>query len=188
MGLRLFVAVDLGASVRRSMERLQQELRPLAPGARWVSPEKAHLTLAFLGSTEASRVPGLVEALRAAGAEVPPFQLEIEGGGAFGSRQRPHVLWAGVAGDTAALVELHRRTDAGLQPLGYQPEEREYRPHLTLARAADPRGDKGLRRCAEAMEGRSLGAARIDRVILFRSELKRGGAVYTPLAEEALGS
>lgn len=188
MGLRLFVAVDLGEKVRRSMERLLEELRPLAPEARWVAPEKAHLTLAFLGSTEESLVPRLVEALRAAAAAAAPFQLRIQGGGAFGSRQRPRVLWAGVEGDTAALLALHGRTDAGLQPLGYQPEAREYRPHLTLARARDPRGDRGLRPCAEALDGRSLGVAQIDRLILFRSELRRGGAHYTPLAEVALGS
>jgi len=188
MGLRLFVAVDLGEQVRRNLELLQEELRPLARDARWVPPEKAHLTLVFLGSTEEPAVPGLVEALRSAAAPAAPFELQVQGGGAFGSRQRPRVLWAGVEGDTAALLALQQRTSDALAPLGYQPEKREYRPHLTLARARDLRGDRDLRRCAESLAGRSLGAARIDRVILLRSELRRGGARYTPVAEAVLGA
>ena len=57
MGWRLFVAVDLGASVRRALDRIQRKLQPLARDARWVDPQNAHLTLAFLGSMEEALVP-----------------------------------------------------------------------------------------------------------------------------------
>ena len=187
MGWRLFVAVSLGAEVYRALEQVQEEMRRRAPRARWVAPEKAHLTLAFLGSTEESLVPGLGEALARAAAAVAPFHLRISGGGTFGSRRKPRVLWVGVEGDTAALAALQQATVAALLPFGYQPEHREFRPHLTLARAADPRGDPGLSRCAELLAGRSLGAARVDRLILFRSEIRPGGARYTSLAEPPLG-
>jgi len=187
MGWRLFVAVHLGEDVRRSLERLQAELRALSPRSRWVPPENALLTLAFLGSVEEALVPRLSEAVGAVAAGAAPFGLEVLGGGAFGSSRRPRVLWAGVEGDLPALSALHRRTEEALQPLGYRPEAREYRPHLTLARARDERGDRQLARAAAALVGRSLGASRIDRLILFRSHPGPGGARYTPLVEPALG-
>ena len=186
MGWRLFVAVDLGAEVHRALESLQVELRPLAPKARWVPPENAHLTLAFLGSTEEAQVPELSRALEAVAGRAKPFDLQFQGGGAFGSSKKPRVLWVGVEGDTAALQRLHGWTEAALKPLGYQPEDRDYRPHLTLARARDPRGDPKLSRCALALAERALGAARIDRLILFRSQPGPGGSKYTPLAEPPL--
>lgn len=187
MGWRLFVAVDLGEEVRRALAALQEELRPQARHARWVAPENAHLTLAFLGSMEEAMVPRLSEALGGVAAKAAPFELRCRGGGAFGAKKHPRVLWVGVEGELAALAVLHQRTEAALQPLGYQPEQREYRPHLTLARAKDPRGDPRLARCAEGLADRSLGASHVDRVILFRSQPGRGGSRYTPLAEPALG-
>jgi RNA 2',3'-cyclic 3'-phosphodiesterase len=187
VGWRLFVAVDLGEAVRRALHRLQDELRALAPKARWAPPENAHLTLAFLGSTEEALVPKLSDVLAGVASQAAPFDLQLTGGGAFGSSKKPRVLWVGVEGALAALAELHRRTEAALQPMGYQPERREYRPHLTLARARDPRGDPRLARCAQALAGRALGTARIDRLILFRSQPGPGGSKYTPLAEPPLG-
>src|SRR5207248_1568292 len=98
MGWRLFVAVDLGAEVRRALEALEGELRPQARDARWVAPENAHLTLAFLGGMEEAAVPGLSEALGQVAARAAPFQLLVQGGGAFGTSKKPRVLWVGVEG------------------------------------------------------------------------------------------
>src|SRR5262245_61036966 len=117
MGWRLFVAVDLGAPVRRALERLQRELQPLARDARWVDPENAHLTLAFLGSMEETLVPALSGALGKVAAPAAPFDLRLEGGGAFGGSKKPRVLWVGVEGDVAQLQALHASTEAALQPL-----------------------------------------------------------------------
>lgn len=186
MGWRLFVAVDLGAKVRRALEALEAELKALAPKARWVPPENAHLTLAFLGSMEEAKVPELSAALEAVARRARPFDLQVRGGGGFGSSKKPRVLWVGVEGDTAQLQQLHEWTEAALQPLGYQPEHRDFRPHLTLARARDPRGDPKLSRCAAALAERALGESRIDRLILFRSHPGPGGSKYTPLAEPPL--
>ncbi|HYV47738.1 MAG TPA: RNA 2',3'-cyclic phosphodiesterase [Myxococcaceae bacterium] len=186
MGWRLFVAVDLGAKVRRALEALQSELSTLAPRARWGPPSNAHLTLAFLGSMEEAKVPELSRALEGVATRAAPFDLQLRGGGAFGSPKKPRVLWVGVEGDTARLHQLQAWTGSALQPLGYEPEERDYRPHLTLARARDPRGDPGLARCAGALADRALGAARVDRLILFRSQPGPGGSKYTPLAEPPL--
>src|SRR3954467_352765 len=107
MGWRLFVAVDLGEAVRRALDQLQRELKPLARDARWAAPENAHLTLAFLGSMEEALVPQLSGALGAVAAEAAPLQLHLQGGGAFGSSKRPRVLWVGVEGDVAPLQALH---------------------------------------------------------------------------------
>src|SRR6185295_11606101 len=119
MGWRLFVAVDLGTAVRRALDELERELKPLARDARWVAPENAHLTLAFLGSMEEARVPELSKALGPVAAGAAPFELRLQGGGAFGSSRKPRVLWVGVEGDVATLQALHGRTEAALQPFGY---------------------------------------------------------------------
>src|SRR6185436_3872818 len=176
MGLRLFVALDLGDSIRRGMGKLIARLEDRAPKARWVNPHNVHLTLAFLGQTEEALVPKLESALAEVASRARPFELEVAGAGGFGTKAHPRVLWVGVEGELAALHELHQSVEKALAPFGYQPEHRAFRPHLTLARTKELRGDPALAKCVADAGEKPLGSTRVDRVILFRSQLGPGGA------------
>jgi 2'-5' RNA ligase len=176
--MRLFTAVTLGPTIEARTTAELQRLRTVAPQVRFVKAEGVHLTLVFLGDVEEARLPSLREALEPVGPRHAPFVLSVGGGGSFGSPSRPRVLWADVRGETEALKALHADTAAALQPLGFEPERREYTAHLTLARAKDPRGDPALRRCVEALEGTDFGEGRVDRLVLFES---RGGHYHSLL-------
>lgn len=179
--MRLFVAVTLGPTVTQRAEAAVQRLRPLAPRARWARLEGLHLTLAFLGDTDPARVPALGEALHAVAARHAPLRLGAGGGGSFGSRGRPRVLWADVRGDVAALQALQADVARALEPLGLAPERRPYTAHLTLARAKDPRGDPSLAACVEALAQEDWGEGEVRGLVLFES---RGG--YHPRVEAPL--
>jgi 2'-5' RNA ligase len=101
---------------------------------RWITPDRWHLTLLFLGTVPADRVPGLVEAAGPAVAAAPPMTLRLAGGGRFGSRRRPQVAWAGLDGDVAPLVDLAGRLAEAAGSLRLPVEVRPFRPHLTLGR------------------------------------------------------
>jgi 2'-5' RNA ligase len=180
--MRLFTAVTLGATIEARATAELERLRALAPHARWVKAEGVHLTLVFLGDVEEARLPSLREALQTVGPLHAPFVLSVGGGGSFGSPAHPRVLWADVRGAKDALKALQADTAAALQPLGFEPEHREYTAHLTLARAKAPRGDPGLARCAQALEASDFGEGRVDRLVLFES---RGGH-YHPRLEVPL--
>jgi 2'-5' RNA ligase len=76
---------------------------------------------------------------------------------------------------------------AALVPLGYAPEDRAFKAHLTLARSRDPRGDEGLAGASEALRDIDLGEAAIDALVLFRSDLSAAGPRYTALGRYSLG-
>ena len=86
---RLFVALDLPAAVKRSLEPLGKGLGDV----RWLLPEQQHLTLRFIGDVDNGAMHDVVEAL----ATVParPFQLMLKGLGHFPPRGEPRVLWGG---------------------------------------------------------------------------------------------
>jgi len=181
--MRLFTAVTLGTAIEASTAARIQHLRALAPRARWVKTERLHLTLVFLGDVDEARLPALREALTPVGARHAPFLLSVAGGGAFGAPEHPRVLWADVRGATEALKALQADTARVLQPLGFEPEHREYTAHLTLARSRAPRGDAALASCVQALSETTLGEGRVDRLVLFES---RGGH-YHPQLEVMLG-
>jgi 2'-5' RNA ligase len=168
--MRLFTAVTLGSAVEAKVTADIERLRSLAPGARWVNPHGVHLTLVFLGEVDAARLPELEEVLTRAAGHHAPFTLTIEGGGYFGPPRHPHVLWAGVGGDTAALGALQAEVAAVLEPLGFPREKRMYTAHLTLARSRDPKGDPAFAECKKALQDEHWGEARVEHLILFESK------------------
>ena len=128
---RLFVALDLPDSVKRSLEPLARGLGDV----RWTLSDQQHLTLRFIGEVGNGAVPEVVEAL----ATVPavPFELSLEGLGHFPPRGEPRVLWVGVQ-KSAELARLKRRIDRALEQAGIPPDGRKFAPHVTLARVRDP--------------------------------------------------
>ncbi len=184
--IRLFIAVELGEAVNARVACEIARVRRRAPEAKWVRPEAVHITLAFLGWVPDERVGQYRQALERVASKHAPLTLYVRGGGTFGSSKRPRVLWLGIEGDVERLAEVQADLTKELLPLGYEPENRPFKPHLTLARARDKAGDKGLAACAEMLANVDLGESHVGELVLFQSQLSPKGAVYTPLFRPAL--
>jgi 2'-5' RNA ligase len=184
--MRLFIAIDLGQAVRALVEKEIERLRALAPNAKWVKAEGIHVTLAFLGHLEDARAEEVKAIVSDVAGRHPPLQLGVEGIGGFGSSARPRVLWAGLTGDLEPLASIKTDLEKRMTPFGYEPEKRAFKPHLTLARARMPNGDSALARCLRVSQVDSFGSAKVNRLILFRSDLSPKGAKYTALCEPRL--
>lgn len=188
--LRLFLAGPLPDGLQSALFETLTSARRAAAQARWVRPGHLHLTLAFFGETDASKVPGLVAGLAAVAARHPPQSLGLHGVGCFGRPRAPTLLFAELDGNLSALRALEADVAATLGPLGLLGGEtaRPFHPHLTLARSRSRQGDAALSRCQRALRQEALGAFRLERMVLFRSELLPTGPTYTALADFPLGS
>lgn len=186
MPLRAFVAVDLGEAIAVRCHQAVAAARALAPRARWGSGS-AHLTLVFLGGVDESAAVAIADAVTTVAARHAPMTFRLQGAGSFGPRARPRVLWLGIDGDTRPLAALQTDLASALEAFGAEREVRDYRPHLTLARARDPRGDRGLAAARDALADLDLGEVAADAVTLFRSDLSPQGARHTALARSPLG-
>jgi RNA 2',3'-cyclic 3'-phosphodiesterase len=164
--------------VRERLAAQVERLRPLARDVAWVGPDNFHLTLKFLGGVEAARLDAIAAALADAAATCGAFDLGVGDLGAFPSRTRPRVLWAGIDDGAAAAATLASRLDVVLAPLGLPPEGRAFSAHVTLGRVRAPRPNPRL---AQALSGGAFGRQRVDRLSLMRSELSPRGARYTEL-------
>lgn len=183
--LRLFVAVDLPGEVREALGRLQGGLKSHdLSHLRWVRPQGIHLTLKFLGETPAGRVAAITTALAGATGGRRSFRLALGEPGTFGNRRGPRVLWLDVIGDIEPLRELQAAVEEALVEVGFPPEDRRFSPHLTLARVPQPARPGTGERIAQALRAVTPPRAEFDvrEVVLMRSTLQPGGAVYERLA------
>ncbi|MGA8604830.1 MAG: RNA 2',3'-cyclic phosphodiesterase [Thermoplasmata archaeon] len=165
--MRMFVAVEVPSSV-------EEASRALAP---------EHLTLHFLGKIPAERVGSIVAALTPLGAAVAPFDLTLEGVGAFPSRERPRVVWVGGTEGAAELIRLAALVRQALAAEGGSNHDEPFVPHLTLfrVRSADDR-----RRAEDLLAGRvpppTPRRVRVGEFVLKESELSSRGATHRTIA------
>jgi 2'-5' RNA ligase len=177
--VRAFVALELEARLREAMAELQSRLRPRLGAIHLVRPEGIHLTLRFLGSTTPQQADAMRPILAAAASACPPAEVPVSGLGTFPERGSPRVLWLGLE-VPPAVHELQQACERAALAAGFGKEDRPFKSHLTLGRWRDraPRPD---------LPAVDLGTTRLDTLVLFRSDLRPSGAVYTPLARFALG-
>lgn len=185
--VRAFVALPCPPGLCQAIAAAVAVWREMSAAVRWTVPDRTHLTLRFLGQAEADRLARLDPALRRAAAEVGPLELETSGTGAFPGWERPRVLWLRVT-TGPALARLVAAVDIGARSAGFEPEERELTPHLTLGRVRDARG---ARRATQAVRGwkPETGRETVTEMILYLSDLDGGpgrGPLHSALARYPL--
>jgi len=181
--MRLFTGIDLPQETAEKLERLQRQLRPAAR-LRWSSVENLHITTKFIGEWPDRRLEELKEALRRLDPG-RPFPIRLGGLGWFPNSNSPKIFWIGVHAPPA-LAELAARTEAALIRIGVEAEQREFKPHLTLARIGTrgrPAVDlEELRHRVGELEETEFGEFQCQSFHLYVSEPVEGGSRYTRIA------
>ncbi|HSE86762.1 MAG TPA: RNA 2',3'-cyclic phosphodiesterase [Candidatus Binatia bacterium] len=183
--IRAFIAVEIEPQTVRQIIAAVADLKPRIPAIRWVPPTNFHFTLKFLGDIEESKIEPIAQALELALHPFPRFTINAKGLGVFPDLKRPRILWVGLEGK--GLAELTSKVETALESLGFAPEKKEFKPHLTLGRWRQ--FDRSSRKFGVELErwkAHEFGESTVAEVIFFRSELKREGAIYHPLKVVAL--
>ena len=184
--IRTFIALELPPTVRSALRTVQQDLKQLKLRARWVRPESIHLTLKFLGDISPGEVDPISAAMTAAANGFSPVTLAVKGIGVFPTLKRPRVIWVGLGGDVQSLLALQHRLEEELAEIGVARDKRSFKAHLTLGRIKEPPGPDLIRQMMTEHATMSSDEFTGDQVILFKSDLKPSGAVYTRLKQTRL--
>lgn len=168
--MRLFIAAELPEPVLEVLAETSALLRGSIRG-RYVSSDSFHITLAFLGDVEVNRIDAVIDALEKGCNGFESFDISLGDLGSFGKRSKA-TLWQGLqnAGDLPALAQSVR---ASLAAAGIAFDEKAFRAHITLMRAADLK--EGTLPMPELAKGT------VERITLFRSDLSGKRPVYEPL-------
>lgn len=126
--MRLFIGIPLDATVVAELTALVAPLQSPGDGLRWAPPAGWHITLQFLGATKPEQYACVAAGLRLI--RHAPFVIHLDPPGFF---DRAGVFFAGVQ-LSPELTALQQKVIAATTPCGFVPEDRPYRPHITLAR------------------------------------------------------
>ncbi len=186
--IRTFVAAEVSSAVRDRAADVIERLRGAGAKVKWVKTENLHVTLKFLGDVEEAEIHRVCRAVEGAVADLPPFDVEVRGAGAFPDTRRPRNVWLGIAEGAGQVGELHGRIEAALEELGFPREARRFQPHLTIGRIR--RGGPGVAELGELIAQNGdleIGRARLTEAVVYSSRLAPSGPIYEALARAPLG-
>lgn len=156
--------------------------RSVRVGLRWEHRDRYHLTLQFLGPV--GELAPVVGGLAAAVADRAAFPFRLGGAGAFPKAGRARVVWLGCAVGGSDVVGLAGAVAGGLRRFGYEPDRKEFHPHLTLARLKVP---DNVNDVLAAIGPDPVGEAfTVGEVVLYQSQLSPKGPTYTVLERFSL--
>jgi 2'-5' RNA ligase len=184
--VRTFIALPLPADAHKMLEELRRPLLDLGADVRWTPIESIHLTVKFLGEIEPSVLPALADGIRRVVLNSGGFSVRLQGLGAFPSLRSPNILWCGIQGDVGMLQALQQAVESACSQLGFAPEQRPFKPHLTLGRIRRRRHLRPLLDCIRINSPLEC-VADIERINIYQSSLSPRGAIHKILESFPLG-
>ncbi len=183
--MRTFIAIPIPESCLEMLAQMQRQLQAPKAEVRWIKIPSIHLTLKFLGEVDPAAIPAMVESLGVISEQTRQFGIRLSGLGTFPNDTNPRIIWCGIRGDTDVLTRLQAEVETVCADFGFPPEDRPFRPHLTLGRIKGRKNLKSLVDCIAKGSDLECGF-HADRFNIYKSVLKPSGAVYTVLETIAL--
>jgi 2'-5' RNA ligase len=184
--IRTFIALELPPAVISLLAKVQEDLKSTRLRAKWVRPENIHLTLKFLGNIDPGDIDKIGGAMLEAVDDFAGIDLVARGVGVFPGIKRPRVIWVGLGGQIQSLFTMQRMLEDKLADLGFNKEKKPFKGHLTLGRFRQTVKSNMIRQIMREYANRYSEEFTARRILLFKSDLKPTGAVYSQLQQAVL--
>jgi 2'-5' RNA ligase len=182
MAIRSFLAFELPPEIKKKILLVSEDLRRSGLNAKWVKVDNIHLTVVFMGDIKEEVIQAIKEEVKTVCLGFPPFKISLDGIGVFPNTRRPRVLWLGLEGEIERISSLRDGLQEHLKPFGIKEEKRPFKPHLTLGRfRKQNRGGSQLDEIINRYRELEGPLCRVEELIMFKSELRSQGAIYTKM-------
>ena len=177
MKVRLFIAIPIPDDIREEIINNTK----LDGNFRITKKENLHITVLFLGDTDESRIPEITEQIKDAIKNFKSFEAEISSFGQFPPKGYPKIIY--VSGDRGSekLAELADNIRNNLKKLGFY-DDKPFKYHVTVAR---PR-ERSFTGSITLPELKNKLCYKVEKVVLYKSDLRPGGPVYTEVWSKEL--
>lgn len=172
--MRLFIAIEFSEDIRAELEKNAALARSACERGTFTRRENFHLTLVFLGKTAHASAREIIRLMD----ECPSASVLLTIGhmGRF-KRREGDILWRQIEAD-GSLFQLQSALTSGLRSRGFSLEDRQFTPHLTLARRAVLKDGITLRDLSAKMPDLTYTALNMT---LMQSKQVNGRTAYVPL-------
>ena len=185
---RVFIAIDLDKITKEKLNKAQNILRDCSLNIKWVSQDQFHITLKFLGDITVDKIEEVKKALEDVQSKISPFNITINGLGAFPNKEYPKIIWAGLSENSEKVTSLHQIIEEKLTNLGFEEERHSYKPHITLGRIRDQ--EKNYELISDKIREFPFRISHqqiVNKITVLKSELTSQGPIYSTIAEFKLG-
>ena len=182
MEIRSFLAFELPPDIMGVISHASGDMKNTPLNLRWVKPGNIHLTMVFMGNVPRENLKPIEQAAADVCRRYGPFKVFLDGTGVFGSRRNPRVLWARLNGDLERMSRFRDELQKDLEPFGIKQERRRFKPHLTFGRfRKGAKTGSDLDELLSRYQDLASPTCPLKELVLFKSDLKPAGAVYTRL-------
>jgi 2'-5' RNA ligase len=179
--VRTFIAILLHGSLHNTLGEIIDKLASSKAKVKWVEPQNVHITLKFLGNVDEERLPEVYAACERAATGIDPIDLEMRAIDCFPNRKSPRIVWLGIERGAEAVKRLRERVEAELTGIGFSPEEKLFRAHLTIGRVKGKGGLSPLCRLLDEKKNIFVGSMRAEKISVMKSKILPSGPEYTEM-------
>ncbi|MGQ9530950.1 MAG: RNA 2',3'-cyclic phosphodiesterase [Candidatus Bathycorpusculaceae bacterium] len=180
--IRSFIAFDIESeSILKRILETQNLLTKTGADLKLVEPKNIHITVRFLGNITMPMAEKIHEEMKKV--QFTPFNVKIQGIGAFPNLRYPRVVWAGITEGATQLQNIFNQLEPRLRSLGFAPDPKGFSPHLTIARVKSGRNKAELANCINDNVSYEFGVVHAECLRLKRSDLTPKGPIYSTLKE-----
>lgn len=178
--MRTFIALHIPCSAE--LENLFSDFRLNLKGAevKYVELNNLHITLSFLGETNASQATDLCSFLQDIKLPKHCIDVQLQSVGTFRNGAVPGSIWVGVeAGDSLQVLFQEISNIVALQ--GFVVDNRKFSPHITMGRFKKVLINNNIEELKAKYQQVSFGRLQITEFTYYQSFLTPQGPVYKPI-------
>lgn len=176
------MAFDIeNAAIRNQLTRAQTLLVQTNADVKLVEIENIHVTMRFLGNINVDTVERIFGEIKKI--QFTPFNVQLKGLGVFPSLSCPRVVWVGITDGADQLRAVFGQLEPKIRELGFAPDNKGFRPHLTIARVRSGKNKAHLAEFINKNLDFEFGFFKAECLRLKRSVLSPKGPTYSTLKE-----
>lgn len=181
MSMRVFASIDLPESFASDIEAVQSRIDS-ASGIKLTDPTQAHITLKFFGDVSSEKADDISSLISSAvsDAGTGSFDVSITRLGVFPSLDYISIVWLGVGDGANEITTLHEEIEKQAVNTGFDPEDNDFTPHVTIARMKHAGGKESVQDMVRD-KSPDIGSFNVDTIQLKESTLTQDGPVYSTI-------
>lgn len=179
--MRVFIAVEFKDEVKRYLKDVQDVVKLTTYNGNFTHYDNFHLTVKYIGEIYNGEYEDLCQCVDDICDRILPFSIKIGDIGFF-NKKSTNIVWVGISRNKEKILKLHRYTDQITNDMGFAPELRKFRPHVTIGKKVIF-SDFGFTSRLPFYDEKIT----VDRITIMESSRIDGILTYTPLYSKKLG-